>query len=276
VEACEQFREFSWEVIGTEPWTGRAITESLAERLIAAEMSRGFKSFCGVIDAALGGFGPQGAMVDRSLFEGMAVAHWVKLNPDLAADRFRKHMKHNTAMWNKRLGEHGQKGVELEISETEAAEHRALFGPWGERLWVGMPMNKLIDAIEGEWDAGESRAELRFMFAVAHADNTETMHATAMSLTSGVIQHKDAVQTEAGPSIFQVDRALLGALYPWAHTLAMAADYFEVVGADRVRDEFTRARASFISLSDEIMASAGRNDPCPCGSGKKFKKCHGR
>nr|PZN50291.1 MAG: anaerobic sulfatase maturase [Chloroflexota bacterium] len=24
------------------------------------------------------------------------------------------------------------------------------------------------------------------------------------------------------------------------------------------------------------FARAGRNDPCPCGSGKKFKKCHGR
>jgi uncharacterized protein len=23
-------------------------------------------------------------------------------------------------------------------------------------------------------------------------------------------------------------------------------------------------------------ANAGRNDPCPCGSGLKFKKCHGR
>jgi len=23
------------------------------------------------------------------------------------------------------------------------------------------------------------------------------------------------------------------------------------------------------------MAKAGRNDPCPCGSGKKFKRCHG-
>jgi preprotein translocase subunit SecA len=22
-------------------------------------------------------------------------------------------------------------------------------------------------------------------------------------------------------------------------------------------------------------AGIGRNDPCPCGSGKKFKKCHG-
>ena len=24
-----------------------------------------------------------------------------------------------------------------------------------------------------------------------------------------------------------------------------------------------------------VTATAGRNDPCPCGSGKKFKKCHG-
>ena len=22
------------------------------------------------------------------------------------------------------------------------------------------------------------------------------------------------------------------------------------------------------------MIKTGRNDPCPCGSGKKFKKCH--
>jgi preprotein translocase subunit SecA len=22
-------------------------------------------------------------------------------------------------------------------------------------------------------------------------------------------------------------------------------------------------------------SDVGRNDPCPCGSGKKFKKCHG-
>ncbi len=26
----------------------------------------------------------------------------------------------------------------------------------------------------------------------------------------------------------------------------------------------------------EAFARAGRNDPCPCGSGKKFKHCHGR
>ena len=26
----------------------------------------------------------------------------------------------------------------------------------------------------------------------------------------------------------------------------------------------------------ENAQTAGRNDPCPCGSGKKYKRCHGR
>jgi len=26
----------------------------------------------------------------------------------------------------------------------------------------------------------------------------------------------------------------------------------------------------------EVTLDAGRNDPCPCGSGKKYKKCCGR
>ena len=26
----------------------------------------------------------------------------------------------------------------------------------------------------------------------------------------------------------------------------------------------------------ELFRGTGRNDPCPCGSGEKFKKCHGR
>ena len=29
------------------------------------------------------------------------------------------------------------------------------------------------------------------------------------------------------------------------------------------------------SLSDTFGKDVGRNDPCPCGSGKKFKRCHG-
>jgi len=29
------------------------------------------------------------------------------------------------------------------------------------------------------------------------------------------------------------------------------------------------------SLPKDNIQKVGRNDPCPCGSGKKYKKCHG-
>jgi preprotein translocase subunit SecA len=29
-------------------------------------------------------------------------------------------------------------------------------------------------------------------------------------------------------------------------------------------------------VTEEVLANTGRNDPCPCGSGKKFKHCHGQ
>jgi preprotein translocase subunit SecA len=29
-------------------------------------------------------------------------------------------------------------------------------------------------------------------------------------------------------------------------------------------------------ISGETITRVGRNDPCPCGSGKKYKKCHGK
>ena len=31
----------------------------------------------------------------------------------------------------------------------------------------------------------------------------------------------------------------------------------------------------FGELTEEQMKNTKRNDPCPCGSGKKFKHCHG-
>ncbi|MBK5099362.1 MAG: SEC-C domain-containing protein, partial [Gemmatimonadetes bacterium] len=34
-------------------------------------------------------------------------------------------------------------------------------------------------------------------------------------------------------------------------------------------------RAPVSAALSEEFDNVGRNDPCPCGSGKKFKKCHG-
>jgi preprotein translocase subunit SecA len=52
-----------------------------------------------------------------------------------------------------------------------------------------------------------------------------------------------------------------------------------VTGAGRVRSLNPVAPEGIPGVSPSAVASdwtnVGRNDPCPCGSGKKFKKCHG-
>ena len=30
----------------------------------------------------------------------------------------------------------------------------------------------------------------------------------------------------------------------------------------------------FLEIMDIVRQNPGRNDPCPCGSGKKYKRCH--
>jgi uncharacterized protein len=42
------------------------------------------------------------------------------------------------------------------------------------------------------------------------------------------------------------------------------AQVMEILAADAATAKLT-----------EALAKAGRNDPCPCGSGSKFKRCHG-
>ena len=46
-----------------------------------------------------------------------------------------------------------------------------------------------------------------------------------------------------------------------------------VVGAGRARSLNPAANVPAPGTGD--WSNVGRNDPCPCGSGKKFKKCHG-
>lgn len=62
---------------------------------------------------------------------------------------------------------------------------------------------------------------------------------------------------------------MLDAKAEWLYTLPQ----WEVVLPEEKRDEITKEfRKSKIAISSKV----GRNDSCPCGSGKKFKKCCGK
>ncbi len=40
-----------------------------------------------------------------------------------------------------------------------------------------------------------------------------------------------------------------------------------------LREEYLRMTRSEVQSIDRVASKIGRNDPCPCGSGKKYKKC---
>jgi preprotein translocase subunit SecA len=49
------------------------------------------------------------------------------------------------------------------------------------------------------------------------------------------------------------------------------ADYEEALAEANAEAEASGAQP-FVRSGQKV----GRNDPCPCGSGKKFKHCHGK
>ena len=51
-------------------------------------------------------------------------------------------------------------------------------------------------------------------------------------------------------------------------------------GGENIEDEYKGAEAATDTREKQQPVRAevkiGRNDPCPCGSGKKYKQCHGK
>jgi uncharacterized protein len=50
----------------------------------------------------------------------------------------------------------------------------------------------------------------------------------------------------------------------------------DLIQRGRLAEEVMAMSASEEGNLKSKFANAGRNDPCPCGSGLKFKKCHGK
>jgi preprotein translocase subunit SecA len=51
---------------------------------------------------------------------------------------------------------------------------------------------------------------------------------------------------------------------------------FQHAGYDEAQDFAEAAAAKVKATPADAYQKVGRNDPCPCGSGKKYKQCHGK
>ena len=75
---------------------------------------------------------------------------------------------------------------------------------------------------------------------------------------------------------------------PICQAMKKAGDENRSLGYSELRQAFLKAKEDGtvvggnlpddpnLSLGDFQHFIGGRNDPCPCGSGKKYKRCHGQ
>ena len=98
----------------------------------------------------------------------------------------------------------------------------------------------------------------------ARADARPTKRFNAMGILEDIPDAEFDVDASAPTTTVATDNDGARANRPVAHGMPT------VVGAGAVRSLDPVANSSA-----QDWSNVGRNDPCPCGSGKKFKKCHG-
>ena len=271
------------------PWSGRSFDHTV-DGIVLAEGARALKTYRAVIHLCALGYGEQAAMLIRSLFEGMAVAHWAHAEPDMAVERFEAHFEHNRILWADIIREVGwdtsDEGVAPEELPDAPQERRdelvRMFGEHGQRLWTGhRHLAELLHAIEDQWQGEHGRRQLWEFFQVAHRDNNLMLHSGAWSLERAARTQttENAGEVElnfqTGPTSGRVGPALFGGFWTFLQTFSLLMDHFDIPERQALNELHERGEAAFKKLSDEQMKGAGRNDPCPCGSGRKFKRCHG-
>jgi preprotein translocase subunit SecA len=143
--------------------------------------------------------------------------------------------------------------------------------------------------------AGDFRDELAAAIDQALRENNELRRARPMSFYGGMAmtmyvwspsaprlgvqaeQHTQAVMTARN----EANRRLVELEYT-AHGILAGAHLTNVSVEGLGEAELERVRAASFALQRrrleraQALGKIGRNEPCPCGSGKKFKRCHGR
>jgi uncharacterized protein len=140
----------------------------------------------------------------------------------------------------------GEAGAEAQ-PEPEPGDPAASLGPIGQAL---MP-----------WAAGFQHA------AVTFPDLDEMGDETVMTALARLYRHLPAETPEERELVATLDREHPLATLDDAieDVVATVADLYDLTTDQRYKVETVRREAPKV----------GRNDPCPCGSGRKFKQCHG-
>jgi hypothetical protein len=209
----------------------------------------------------------------------MIDAHWIATDPESAEQCYKDHLQHGRMLLADAITKHPDFYEDIELPEFSPEERKKLddyFGKWGSGSWTRQNLHKRVAAVEHHWKDEAGRRTLRFFHDFAHRENNQTLHVSSAGLNAVVEDLSDQgdLTIRVGPREDMLDKALFGSFWILDNLIGLILDHFEIEVDDAKKKELFSAQ-DFVKLSDEQMRETGRNDPCPCGSGIKFKRCHG-
>jgi hypothetical protein len=222
--------------------------------IVTAEVSRASKTFGAILRLGEEGYGEQGHILARGLFESVISAHWAHKNADLAFERHGLYDKllrqkiYESAVATKGLFDPGKRPPPLTAEERSEAER--LFGPQGTRYWTGHEsFREMVASVEDAWTPGWERRQLWAYFEVTHGYSNRFAHSNPLSI--GVAFQDDAGRHvyDIGPSPRFVRPAVTAGTFCYTEALDLYLDHYGIAGDER--KEFERAgRACWESWQD--------------------------
>jgi preprotein translocase subunit SecA len=95
-----------------------------------------------------------------------------------------------------------------------------------------------------------------------------------------VTKHLMAVQIRSQEQVEEAERRAEEAARALKNVQYQHADFSPGVGDDEAQQQpggvAVAVREPQPMPANRSTQKVGRNDPCPCGSGKKYKQCHGK
>jgi hypothetical protein len=278
-QVCEDWLQFI--LTSVKPWPGRPLDEERGDQILVALLARSTNTFWVSIELARIGFGEQAIMLNRSLFEDMVDAHWVTLEPELARDRFEQHFRHSQMLFADAARQHPERFAEDDVpflDETDRPELAKIFGDYGHKSWTGVDMHRRVESIEHLWTNEDDQKVLHFFRRIVYRDSNQQLHPSAQALNDLVRSSSETeLGLKVGPGPEGVRRSLWSAYWLSVQIVSLVFQHFEFPDElqDRMRTLVHRGQSAFHQLSEDDLRGIERNDLCPCGSGLKYKRCHG-
>jgi hypothetical protein len=194
-------------------------TDDAAGRMIFRTYGRSSKSYQAAVRLAAIGYGVQSAMVCRSLFEDMVVAHWVRRFPEKAPELFERHRRATLAAFEQALGRYDL----LEGAKADIGDEDRMNVGLARDHWTGRSIRRLLKDVEDEWEHEVDRRLIHQAHDLFH--NNLLVHHSAVSL--GIIageQCDGRTPIELGPHKAYVGDALIMAFIAYSNTMSLVLD----------------------------------------------------